>query len=204
MNGAAQDFVAGNHFDKYATRNPLYRVLMRGFLRAATDLVHRTAPHRVLEVGCGAGELAHLLFPDGDEQYVGVDISSEQIERARNSNPSFEFRTASAYELPFADESFDLVVACEVLEHLERPDVALAEIERVGSGHVLVSVPWEPVWCMLNVARGAYLSRWGNTPGHVQRFSRRAIRRLVDGRFELVAERRPFPWTMLLARKPTS
>ena len=204
MNGTAQGFVAGNHFDKYRTRNPLYRSLMRGFLHAAGDLVRLAAPQRALEVGCGPGDLARSLFLDRGCEYVGVDISPEQIDRARKSHPSLQFQTASVYELPFEGNSFDLVVACEVLEHLERPAVALAEIERVGGGHVLVSVPWEPVWCLLNLARGAYVSRWGNTPGHVQRFSRRAIRRLVGRQFELVAQRRPFPWTMLLARKPMS
>ena len=77
-----------------------------------------------------------------------------------------------------------------------------AEVARVSSGWLLLSVPWEPVWRILNVARGRYVGSLGNTPGHVQHFSRRAIRGLVASRFELVAERRPFPWTVLLARLP--
>ena len=95
----------------------------------------------------------------------------------------------------------DLVLACEVLEHLEQPAQALGEIERVCDSHALVSVPWEPVWRMLNMARCKYWSRLGNTPGHVQHFSRRAIRKLVGGHLQVVAERRPFPWTTLLARR---
>jgi hypothetical protein len=54
---------------------------------------------------------------------------------------------------------------------------------------------------VLNVLRGKYLAAWGNTPGHLQHFSRAAIRRLVASRFQIVAESHPLPWTMLLARR---
>lgn len=203
MSSHTEGFVAGNLFDKYRTRNPLYRSLMRRFLAAAGELVGRAAPQRVLEIGCGPGDLAGQLFAPRDVGYVGVDVSPDEIGTARTRYPRLGFLAASAYGLPFDDGEFDLVVACEVLEHLEDPSAALAEVERVGRGHVLVSVPWEPVWSLLNVTRGAYLSRLGNTPGHLQRFSRRAIRSLVAERFQPLAERRPFPWTMLLARKRT-
>jgi ubiquinone/menaquinone biosynthesis C-methylase UbiE len=200
------DFVAGNHFDKYRSTNPIHRVLVGGFLRAARDLVRRCAPTRVLEVGCGAGDLAARLFwasgyPPVD--YTGIDISPNEITRAQAQYPAGKFHVASAAELPFPDRSFDLVIACEVLEHLDRPTDCLREVARVCETHVLVSVPWEPVWRVLNVVRGKYWRHLGNTPGHVQHFSRRACRRLVAERFDLVAERRPFPWTMVLARVRT-
>jgi hypothetical protein len=96
------------------------------------------------------------------------------------------------------------VVACEVFEHLERPAAAIHEVARVAADWLLLSVPWEPTWRLLNLARGKYVRRLGNTPGHLQNFSRRAIRQLVSQRFDIVAQRRPFPWTMLLARKRRS
>ncbi len=198
-------FVAGNTYDKYRTRNPLHRRLMERFLSDARELAALARPRRVLEIGCGPGDLAGALFADrarnaSDLDYLGTDVSAAEVERARAAHPALEFRVASAYELPFADGEFDLVVACEVLEHLESPARALREAERVCRGHVLISVPWEPLWRLLNLARGAYVTRLGNTPGHLRHFSRRAIRRLVGKRLEIVAERRPFPWTMLLGR----
>jgi ubiquinone/menaquinone biosynthesis C-methylase UbiE len=136
-----------------------------------------------------------------DWQYIGFDIGLEEVDRMRTQLEHAAALQASAYELPFPSDSFDLILACEVFEHLEDPPRALAEIERVlGNGMLLLSVPWEPAWRGLNVLRGAYLSELGNTPGHVQHFSRRAIRDLVASRFEVVAQRRPLPWTMLLAR----
>jgi ubiquinone/menaquinone biosynthesis C-methylase UbiE len=204
VNARAQEvsarIVTGNHFDKYRSPNPVHRMLMRGFLDAAGELVGRVESQRVLEIGCGPGDLAQVLFSRHGNRYVGLDVSPEEVEAARRRCPQLEFLPASAYRLPFRDGAFDLVVACEVLEHLEAPDVALKEIVRVCRGYVLASVPWEPVWSLLNVARGAYLSRLGNTPGHVQRFSRRAIRTLIRRHLDLVSLRRPFPWTMILAR----
>jgi len=69
--------------------------------------------------------------------------------------------------LPPKSQSYDLTIACEVLEHLEDPGQALTEIDRVTKQSVLISVPQEPMWRILNMARGKYWSDLGNTPGHV-------------------------------------
>ena len=92
---------------------------------------------------------------------------------------------------------FDLVLALEVLEHVPDPDAVLAEIARVGTGDVVLSVPWEPVWRLGNLARGRYVSELGNTPGHIQHFGRGAFRRLVGRHLAVRAVRRPFPWTFV-------
>lgn len=192
--------MSGNTFDKYGSCNPAHRWLMRRFLTDASQLVSLARPSKVLEVGCGSGELAGVLFRHSTVSYQGVDLSPDEVARAQAVQPQWKFQVASAYDLPYADAQFDLVVACEILEHVDDPQRAVDEMARVGSGHLLVSVPWEPVWRLANLARGAYLRQLGNTPGHLQHFSRGAIRALVRRRFQLVQERRPFPWTMLLAR----
>ena len=199
---ASADVVKGNTYDKFRTKNPIARRMQDGFLASARRLLGRIedesgALGQVLEVGCGPGDLAHALaMSDG---YVGTDLGFEEVAKARHLLPRRAFSAASAYELPFADDSFDVVLVCEVLEHLEEPEKALREIERVARGRLLLSVPWEPVWRALNLARGAYVGALGNTPGHLQHFSRSAFRTLVSRRFEIVAEERPLPWTMLLA-----
>lgn len=202
-----EGLVSGNYFDKYATANPVYRRLVGRFVRCARQLIDLARPAEVIEVGCGPGELAGRLFAldrgwaAGPVQYIGIDVSAEQVSIARQRWPHLRFEVASAYGLPFADRSADLVMACEVLEHLDDPALAVAELARVSRKWVLISVPWEPVWRMLNVARGRYLARVGNTPGHVRHFSRAAVHRLVGAQLQIVAERRPLPWTMLLAAR---
>ena len=189
-------FVGGNYFDKYRSKNPIHQMLMRGFLSSAKQLLSQAEFESVLEVGCGPGDLAARILPPKCD-YLGIDIDASQIELARRRYPHLAFANGSAYELPAESKSCDLVIACEVLEHLDAPEQALAEIARVARRWVLISVPWEPAWSILNVARGKYWSRFGNTPGHVQHFSRRRICDLVQTRMNISDVRHPFPWTMV-------
>src|ERR1019366_1064258 len=92
-----------------------------------------------------------------------------------------EFRAMNAEQLDFAGDEFELVAATEVLEHVPDPERVLAEMARVARGHLLVSVPHEPLWRVLNVARGAYLRELGNTPGHLNHWSRRAFVGMLSG-----------------------
>jgi len=190
--------IVGNVYDKYATQNPIARWLMTGFLRSVKGLYLQANPREVLEVGCGEGHLATSLIQAGSQapqKFVACDVE----DRARPGvDPRIAFETASIYGLPYADNSFDLVVCCEVLEHLERPAQGLQELVRVARRHVLISTPWEPVWRAMNLARGRYVRDLGNTPGHIQHFGRRALVRLAASQMHVQAVRRPLPWTVIL------
>jgi ubiquinone/menaquinone biosynthesis C-methylase UbiE len=192
---------AGNTYDKYGTRNPVARAMMRGFLAAVTELYARAAPESVLEVGCGEGRLAaHLLASASVPRPRRFVISDRDLDALDGElDPLLSPCRARVEELPFDDTSFDLVVCCEVLEHLDDPERGLAEIARVARRAVIVSTPREPLWRALNLARGAYLRDLGNTPGHVQHFSRRGLERLVGRRLRILERRSPLPWTVLLA-----
>ncbi len=194
------EFVGGNYFDKYKSTNPIHRWLMDRFLRSAKQLIGNLNPSCVIEAGCGPGDLAASLMPSlpGCVSYKGIDIDPVQVETARSQLPQLEFQVASIYELPFDTSSADLVIACEVLEHVDDPRKAIEEIFRVSRRWALVSVPWEPTWRILNFMRGKYLAQLGNTPGHVQHFSRRRIRRLLAEKFTVKQELHPLPWTMFL------
>jgi 2-polyprenyl-3-methyl-5-hydroxy-6-metoxy-1,4-benzoquinol methylase len=102
--------------------------------------------------------------------------------------------------LPYADGEFDLVCATEVLEHVPGPEHVVAEMARVAARHLLVSVPREPLWRALNLARGAYVRELGNTPGHLNHWSRHGFATLLARHGEVVELRTPLPWTMLLVR----
>jgi len=195
--------VVGNVYDKYQTRNPVVRRLMQGFLGAATELYTAAAPRTILEVGCGEGELALRLVQHhrstlggSPTRFAATDVDVRHVPADLDRDISVS--EASIYELPFEDNEFDLVVCCEVLEHLHDPTEGLAELARVARQHVLLSTPWEPVWRAMNLARGKYLRDLGNTPGHVQNFTRRGLHELAQKRLSIVAHRKPLPWTMLL------
>jgi ubiquinone/menaquinone biosynthesis C-methylase UbiE len=192
--------IVGNHYDKYGTKNPIARWLMEGFLRAVTDLYRGVAPRSVLEVGCGEGKLADRLLKSGPrpERFEACDLEIERL--ATGLDPAIRFRAASIYELPFEAEAFDLVVCCEVLEHLTEPRRGLAELRRVARRAVLVSTPREPIWRAMNLARGKYVTDLGNTPGHIQHWGRRQLVAMVSELFEVTEQRTPIPWTVLLGR----
>jgi 2-polyprenyl-3-methyl-5-hydroxy-6-metoxy-1,4-benzoquinol methylase len=197
----------GNTFDKYGSTNPVVRRLMAGFQRNVDELFARAAPSSVLDVGCGEGILtaqwAQRLPPAPAGRIVGIDLEDPKLTAewaARDPRDNLEFRAMAVERLRFADDEFDLVAATEVLEHVDDPERAVAEMTRVASRWLLVSVPHEPLWRMLNMARGAYLRQWGNTPGHVNHWTRAGFVKLLDAHGEVVQTRSPFPWTMLLVR----
>ncbi len=196
------DTIIGHHEDKYASRNPIARALVDNFLAAITELYTLADPRgkTVLEVGAGEGKLAmHLLrSAPTPARYLATDLTLDRM--IPELDPRIETASASAYELPYASKSFDIVVCCEVLEHLDRPERGLAECARVARERVLISTPWEPVWRALNLARGKYWRSLGNTPGHVQHFSRSGLAELAALHLEIFALRRPLPWTAILGR----
>jgi SAM-dependent methyltransferase len=193
----------GNTFDKYGSSNPVVRRLMTGFHRTLDELWRKAAPRSILDVGCGEGvltcEWADRL--DGG-RIVGIDLDDEKLkaEWRSRSRANLEYRAEEATSLSFADDEFDLATAIEVLEHVPDPEATLAEMARVAERHLLLSVPREPLWRALNMARGAYWKSLGNTPGHVNHWSKRSFVSLLS-RYGTVEEARsPFPWTMLLVR----
>jgi ubiquinone/menaquinone biosynthesis C-methylase UbiE len=198
-----QGIVTGNTYDKYGSSNPVVRRLMARFERDLDELFDLAAPSSLLDVGCGEGVLVHRWAQRlGEGRVVGIDLEEESIQSgwAERQAPNLEYRVMEAQRLPFADGEFDLVSAIEVLEHLPDPVLTLAEMTRCAQRHVLVSVPREPLWRMLNMARGAYWPALGNTPGHLNHWSRRSFVQLLSRHGEVVEVRTPFPWTMLLVR----
>lgn len=80
--------------------------------------VRQVEKPKILEIGCGAGQLAHLLYDEGFKDYKGIDIDTEMIEIAKNNSPqSFVLADIRNKEIYPAD--YNTVIATEVLEHLE-------------------------------------------------------------------------------------
>lgn len=191
--------IAGNVTDKYNSRNPLVRRMMRGFLEAVGACYRMTDAASVLEVGCGEGELLRRLVALRPARGVGTDVSPLILRDARQRQPHLALAAQSATQLGFPGRSFDLILACEVLEHLAEPAAALEELARVSRRHVLLSVPREPLWRALNLARGAYWPAGGNTPGHVQHWGTEGFVREVGRVLQVRRVLTPLPWTVVLA-----
>ena len=194
--------VTGNTYDKYGSSNPVVRRLMANFEGTLDELFRKASPTSLLDVGCGEGVLTEQWAGRIGGRVVGIDLDDPQLhaEWEKRSAPNLEYRVMKAENLPFGDDEFDAASAIEVLEHVPDPEHTVAEMARVAGRHLLVSVPREPLWRGLNVARGAYVKELGNTPGHVNHWSKRSFVGMLSQHGEVVEARSPFPWTMLLVR----
>jgi len=193
--------IASKHA-KYQAVNPVSSRLVLGFLRTVERFVVPLGVGSVLDVGCGEGVVLKSLEKHLQRSTcVAIDLDPVEAADAARNLPGCHIQVSSAYELPFRGASFELVMCCEVLEHVDDPERALKELTRVASKHVLLSVPREPLWRALNVVRGAYLRDWGNTPGHINHWTAASFERFVGSELEVLKRAAPPPWTVLLGRK---
>ena len=191
---------AGNYYDKYNTRNPIARRLMAGFLGAFDALAQQAAVGAALEVGCGEGELSLRLARRGlsvSAYDISADIVEEARRRAAQAGVDVTFGVAALEDLA-GHAPAPLVVCCEVLEHVAAPEEALDILAGLARPYLLASVPREPIWRVLNMARGKYWGDLGNTPGHRNHWGRGAFLAFLSRRFRVIQTRAPLPWTMAL------
>jgi 2-polyprenyl-3-methyl-5-hydroxy-6-metoxy-1,4-benzoquinol methylase len=193
----------GNVYDKYGTSNPVARRLMAGFMAQLDELVERTGASEAHEVGCGEGELAIRLARRGIRMR-GTDAFPQVLEDARRRSAAagveIDFEATPVEELDPARDGAELILCCEVFEHLEDPERALDVLAGLAKPWLIASVPREPLWRALNLARFSYVGELGNTPGHLNHWSRRDFVRFLTRRFEVTEVRSPTPWTMVLCR----
>jgi SAM-dependent methyltransferase len=193
----------GNVYDKYGTSNPVARRLMAGFLSDLDELVEHSGAREAHEVGCGEGEISIRLAQRGIRMRA-TDAFPQVIEeargRARAAGVEIEFEAAPVEALDPDRHAAELVVCCEVLEHLEDPERGLEVLAALARPWLIASVPREPLWRALNLARLSYVGELGNTPGHVTHWSRRGFEQFLSSHFEVVELCSPLPWTMALCR----
>lgn len=185
--------------------------LIDGYFNAVASLVQQTGiekkiDYQAIELGCGEGfstQRLHSLLPSNGTLQASEYVDS-LVPKAQGNNPNVEVIQESVYELKHPNDSFDVVFLLEVLEHLDYPDKALAEISRVlkPDGYLILGVPREPLWCTLNMARGKYLNHFGNTPGHLNHWSKITLKNYTEKHFGPIRQSRsPLPWTIVLAQK---
>ncbi|MGB8452468.1 MAG: class I SAM-dependent methyltransferase [Anaerocolumna sp.] len=193
----------GNFYDKYNNKNSLIKAIMNGFFKKLDGLLDMIEYGNVLEVGCGEGYVSDFIYRKNVVSIQAFDISENVISEAQKQFPYIQFKVGSIYSGGgYNSNSFDLVICSEVLEHLEEPQKALIEILKVAKKYVIVSVPNEPVWRLLNICRGKYLNQLGNTPGHIQHWSKKKFIKMCESAgVDILTVNSPFPWTMLLLEK---
>ncbi|MBT1072569.1 class I SAM-dependent methyltransferase [Pelotalea chapellei] len=144
----------------------------------------------ILDAGCGEGlTLEKLVKLNPAARVIGVDTEPENLEICRRHG--LPVQEGSLYDLPFADASFDTVLFSEVIEHLDDPERALAEIFRVlrPGGRVIIIFPNDRTFMLARLALGMVREAFYD-PGHVRQWTPRQIRSVLSAvGFKTVAAR---------------
>jgi 2-polyprenyl-3-methyl-5-hydroxy-6-metoxy-1,4-benzoquinol methylase len=200
--GSTGGIVTGNHTPKYTAKNPAIRWLTERWLARLDATVGTLSddrrPARPLEVGAGEGVISARLH-ERFGSCVSLDLPDDALVDEWQSRPGPHYLNGDAQQLPFADDAFDLVVCVEVLEHLTDPEKGLRELARVGTRHLLLSVPREPIFRSCNLFTGRYVKDLGNTPGHFNHWSTRSFKNFVSQVATVREVSTPFPWTVVWA-----
>jgi len=194
--------IAGNHYDKHNSKNPLVKILMNIFHDNIFSMIKKVKPTSMLDVGCGEGHTTKIIknhYPFIDIK--GCELEDEALQIAKKKDNNIEFIQGSIYELKWKKSSFDLVMASEVLEHLEKPNEAIKEVKRVTKKYCLFSVPNEPYWRIANIIRGAYIKDLGNTPGHIQHWNQNQFKNMLKKHFKNVKVKNSILWNLALCEK---
>ena len=102
-------------------------------------LIEEIFPRNILDVGCGLGldyEMYKEHYPN--IEYHGIDICEGFIEENKKNFPEADFKVARIQDLPFEDNSIDLVTCRAVLEHIPEPESAIKEMTRVSNNYIAI------------------------------------------------------------------
>lgn len=192
-----------SNFQKHQHRNPIQRYLINNFYQEFFRMLKLTHSETILDVGCGEGVTLNKIHQMKiGKQLEGVDNFDDAIAIGKKAFPHLTLKKADIYSLPYKDNSFEVVLCNEVLEHLERPEEALKELKRVSNKYLLLSVPNEPWFQLANFFRGRHITRYGNHPEHIQHWSQNNfVKMLKKNKLKVRDKKLPFAWTLVLAQK---
>lgn len=191
----------GNYYNKYTSNNLIVKLLMKKYKRSFQNYLKQIKPTNILEIGSGEGYIIKYvkeIYPDAN--LFASDIDWQFVKLSAKNSSRTNWIVCIGENLPFQENIFDLIIACEVLEHVSHPEILLREFQRVGNEWIIMSVPNEPWWRILNLLRLRYIKSLGNTPGHIQHWSLGNFSKLVKNYIHIHDIRSVFPWTFTLGK----
>ena len=195
------DQVPSDYYQRSVETNFLQRMWHTRKLKMVGKLMgaEKNMPKNVLDVGCASGwflsELA-LRYPKAS--YVGVDVHKKAIDYGKKRYKNLKLICADAHTLPFPNESFDVVICAEVLEHVKNPQKVLREIKRVltsngiaiiemDSGNLLFRAIW---YWWTHLRRGV----WRDS--HIHAFNTKILEDMIKNSGFIITQKKVFNCTM--------
>lgn len=169
---------------KYLSPNPFKRIFVNKFLEEIYFYLRKLQPKTILDIGCGEGFVDEFLLSKNSQyQIAGIDISKKAVRAAKKRVPKLSISVADAYNLPFKENTFDLTICTEVLEHMDNPQMVIAEAKRVSKKYCLFSVPNEPLFSLLSLLSGNYVRNLGKHPDHINFWVKKSFTDLIQRYF---------------------
>ena len=157
-------------------------------------------PSEIHEVGCGEGHIFGMLASN-NLVVRGCDISKDSLsiakKNAKKHKLNIPLELMSICDLDPKRDYADTVLCCEVLEHLVDPEAAIKKLISITRKNLILSVPNEPIWHILNMLRGKYLTALGNTQGYFQHWSKKQFVDFVSKHADVIEIKTPLPWIIL-------
>ena len=187
-----QNGVATNYFQRVWHTRKLAQVI-------SAIRKYSPKPKKILDVGTASGWFLSEIakeFPSAEG--YGIDVYKEAVDYGKNKYKNLKLSVSDAHTLPFRDKTFDVVISCEVLEHVASPGTVIKEMKRVltdngvvvieiDSGSFLFKIVWH--W-WTNMKKGV----WRDS--HIHPFNIDMLEKLFARNNMLVEKKLIFNWTM--------
>lgn len=189
---------------KYQTKNPILKLMMKKFNRDVTTIVSLCDPKKILDVGCGEGFTTIAMakkFYKAKITAVDIDVEKIKYAKERNNFKNIHYIKGDVFKLSFNKNSFDLVICTEFLEHLKSYRLVLDILINLSREYILISAPNEPWYRMANIIRLKYVSRLGNTHGHVNNWTKDQLLKLLSQYGKVIKLTRSTLWNIAFIKK---
>jgi 2-polyprenyl-3-methyl-5-hydroxy-6-metoxy-1,4-benzoquinol methylase len=190
------------NLEKHTNQHPISKFFLNNFKQLLLEQVKKLHPESILDVGAGEGFTLEMFRQANiGKKLEGIEYMDDALKLAKKLHPKVTIKKGTIYELPYKANSFDLIICTEVMEHLEEPEKALAELKRVTKKYLIISVPNEPLFTIQRIFRGKNVLKLGAHPEHIQHWSSGAFEKFVASQCTVKDAKTPLPWTMITAKK---
>ncbi|MEM4271002.1 MAG: class I SAM-dependent methyltransferase [Candidatus Pacearchaeota archaeon] len=195
--------VPPDYYQRGVKKNLLQRVWHTGKLKTILDLIDKP-PRNVLDVGCASGWFLNEIFRKFPKaKYTGIDPYKEAIAYGKKNYKKLNLVVADGHKIPFPNSTFDLIICCEVLEHVTNPEKVVKEIKRVltpngtaliemDSGNILFKIAW---YWWTNIRKGV----WQHA--HLHSFNAKKLEKTIKRGGLIIIKKKVFNLTMAVAYK---